>query len=885
MRPLLATLFLIFTSTSHALVASDEEYYVFETNRFEYILSKENFNLLPKLIFYGDELANIYESEFNWTLDEKPRLVIASDRNQVANGFATFSPNLRTVFYSGGSPFVEQFSGRSWLESLLLHETAHLYQISAKSKVSSAFFAVQRNVIWNYFVFTFPNFLTPTLFMEGNATFNESRFNNGGRLYTGPNRALTLALIKDKKTEPARLINDHVEFPYGREKYLVGGHLFAHINQVVSAHETKKERKLNALFKNQSDHWFNPLILGSTFRKTYGLTYRDLIKDFNERWIAQAKAQKTSSSPELGFSITEPKMNRIGDEIVYFTTNGKEKPLLNRFNTKTEKIESTRADYSVGKVFDLDDKKYWVATSFKHSPTSIKYSLYGEGMELNKDYINKYIFDFYKSTPLYLNITESMDEPILYSGSERIGPAHSHALYNGLGEPVYFKQDGDRRSLYVGRRREGSFKGDYGQLVDVIGTNYYFIGATAKGSSLFRIKGNRTERLSDSDTIVTAKQIQTGKFLVAEVGSKGYTIRQISTQKKIEKPAVYEFGLKNTKVSKVFDKVPTTTSEMKPKPYSPIRNMRVSRFFPFLGFSTGRNSVGSATLTLADPLTYNSTEFNYGYGSHYLQRGSVTYTNSKNRLAWSLGVGYREEGLLDDTDPDDVKLLDKGVESYGLLGLTYPIHKKGRWSSRVSSQLLYDLTSSFGAGQTKEYAWITSIGLNKSIPSVIGWGPIENFDLNFTYSLTTDAPEWKRPRHTYTLASSYSQNLGYETYLGFSALATRDDNSDASILSGPFVEEENLSEAATASLGLEKAINWSLYSDQIPLGLRRLALAGFVQYIYGGPEKSYGQSSAGLTFELLLAHRIPFRVGLFHYFESVASFSENRLQIGYEKSF
>ncbi len=59
--------------------------------------------------------------------------------------------------------------------------------------------------------------------LEGNSVLNESRFGNGGRLYSGYALAELIELIKADKITSKLMYNRTLEFPYGEKSYLIGG--------------------------------------------------------------------------------------------------------------------------------------------------------------------------------------------------------------------------------------------------------------------------------------------------------------------------------------------------------------------------------------------------------------------------------------------------------------------------------------------------------------------------------------------------------------------------------------------------------------------------------------------------------------------------------------
>ena len=171
---------------------------------------------------------NQYEKEFGFKLDEKMRVGIASSRNQIANAMATPAPLNLQFLYGAGAGAVDYFCFDSWMKTILIHETAHNYQLNPKknwiSKVSHKVFGnTPFSILGPLLMFPIPNMLENSFIMEGNAVLNESRFGNGGRLYSGYALAEVVAMAHAGEIRPEMMYNPTLEFPYGEKYYLIGG--------------------------------------------------------------------------------------------------------------------------------------------------------------------------------------------------------------------------------------------------------------------------------------------------------------------------------------------------------------------------------------------------------------------------------------------------------------------------------------------------------------------------------------------------------------------------------------------------------------------------------------------------------------------------------------
>src|SRR4051812_32233808 len=201
-----------FAASASIVVPSDVPYFRFKKGDVQYIYDNDTRDAVAQLTAYQETFRRMYDKSFNWHLSERQDLILTSSRQQIANAYATTTPNIKSVWFPSGADFLDSTATSSWMLTLASHETAHLYQLNSKSEFPAAISTVVGN---SPFVFLFalpvwlsPNFLTPTFLLEGNAVLQESRINQGGRLHSGEARALVLAQIQAGQIDPNRLIND-----------------------------------------------------------------------------------------------------------------------------------------------------------------------------------------------------------------------------------------------------------------------------------------------------------------------------------------------------------------------------------------------------------------------------------------------------------------------------------------------------------------------------------------------------------------------------------------------------------------------------------------------------------------------------------------------------
>ena len=548
----------LFCPTSAALVVfPDPHYQVLEAGPYKIIFPSPRLPQARTLQSWQLQLNKIYATEFAWKLDKKVPIIMAGPRNQISNAFVALSPQMWSVFYPGGGYLLDRMATPSWLFVLAIHETAHIYQLNAKkSPISRWMQTLLRNpypgthpqhALW--WLSMAPNSLLPEWMLEGHAVLNESRFQRGGRLYSGYVRATLLSAIKHKQLTLSRLMNSHLDYHFAN-KYHWGGYVFQYL---------LKQWPHIAPGQLFYEHSSQPWHLNAAFKKVYNQSYPKVFKDFIQSWQPLADQHQQAAAPVLQRSFVHAPLHRHagsnntgsddpgpeGDKILFLSSTARSRPTLNIYNTKTEQWSRQIINLPMGKVFVTDSSaQYQVSASVLTGSRDRKFTLVGPGFKANTKFNNKIVYDRRAGFTAYIKVNESFDEPQLYVNDKHIGTAHSSALLNNRGDVYYFKQHDQQRTLYNNNVALLKFKGFYAFPVDIGPRGeVYFIANTPYGSGLYAyqpMRGGRIVRQHISDAIVDAKRLGPQKFLVVEVGASSYEYKIITTQTSAQQPAVYK---------------------------------------------------------------------------------------------------------------------------------------------------------------------------------------------------------------------------------------------------------------------------------------------------------------------------------------------------------
>ncbi len=677
-------------SQAQVVMPDDVPYFVHETDSYNFIYPEEYRSLIPKVVADQNRIEALYEKSFSWKLDEKTSLVLASNNNQIANAFATVYYNNLNFYYNGGASVYDSFAIRSWLYTLLAHEGAHLYQLDPKKGLAESYHRYLGNSVVPHFlffipVFVTPNILLPTWLLEGNSVLNESRLGNGGRLYSGEERALFYALVRSGKLDEARLTNNHLDFPYGHEKYNVGAEFALYLAERFGMD------KANSFFSEHANHWVNPFILNYSFERHFNRTYSELVDDFLVASGNKARLQKAAVAPRL---VEEPfigPMNSNSQKIYFMSGDGKNSNLLNIYDKKSRFLERRKLDIPVNKVFELSDGRFVSVSSGTVNSKQYLFSLWDEKSIDVEAYRGKIILDKRGEDVLWFDPLTSMDEPQLFLNNKNLGKAHSSALFDKDGHVYYFKQEANKRTLYKDTTALVSFPSYYAKLTEIDEEGRpYFVASTEYGSSLFTLRDGKVFRLFDSDVIFDARKITEGDFLVREVEADGYEIKLLRASPREEKPVLYSYFFEKEApfqyAQKEQENNSQTTSSISQREYSLTHDLQ------FGGMGTAIMLANDSLYfslngIWSDPLDYNNILLSYNRDSY---RGEdiyrLAYLNKKNVVQWYLDYSreqyYLGNDLLDNTKKDNH---DDRPEA----GFIWPFYKRGFWTFSVEEAVSY----------------------------------------------------------------------------------------------------------------------------------------------------------------------------------------------------
>jgi len=861
-------------TTSTMLLSSSvvvpDDYLISDDENVSYVYTKEHASLMPKVKGYQQEIVKGYEKEFGFKLDDKLRVGLASNNNQIANGFSTQIPFNSQLFYGAGATYIDYFSSSSWLKGLVIHETAHNFQLNPKENVfSKTSHKLLGNTPLSFLgplpLFPIPNLLENSFILEGNAVMNESRFGNGGRLFSGYALAEVVAMAKAGVITPELMYNATLEFPYGEKVYLVGGFFQQFLVEKYGI------EKVNGYFKTFSTQPL-PLFANSIFKEQYGKSFEVLLSEF----VEEMKSKHADFAPTKGELLTQSQifvpLNKKGDEIYTLIGDNKSAPKLYRLNRKNMSSNFEQGSWRVGEVFKYRGE-YYTQSAAKTSPVKIEMGLFDrDGFVLN-GFEGKALQGFTASgKEVYFDIAKSIEAPQVYVDSKFYTQSHS-SVHVDREDLYYFKQEGEKRTLYKNRTALVSFEGHYGFVTDVDKQGaVYFIATSEHGSTAYRAINGAIERVTLADDVIDFKLLNQKEALVATITAHGYAYMKIALEtsrvvfsRRTNLPK-QDGRLKPTlREANLFSDKEALTAER----YNSLKELKYSSLSQALSYGSYEGFSVNLQANFADPLMQNSLALVL---SHNTQRtiGGLRYENDAHALKYGGAIyGVHKN---DETQTDNLR--NVGYDAY----LRLPFLASGYWRADATFAYSKDyenlyrepLTLSFSVMKKNQYGFSKYANALNAL-ELFGSSDRDAMMVGGSYKFIHDLA-WQ----SYMGAKAIYMKSNKVNVLEEKGIELRDGaatslQSDKATLDVPsFSSTAYAQEVKMGEVSLAKVFDASLYSYSFPLSLQREAIYA-KQRIYdidfsNTLNKSYYETIVGTEFDLVFLNKfeIPLSVEWIH---------------------
>ncbi len=853
MKKQLLILFPLFLTAETFIVPDD--YKITKDEKIDYIYSDEYETILPDIKAYQEELLTQYEKDFGFKLDDKLQVVLASLNNQEANGFSTQVPFNMQVFYGSGSMFVDYFCESSWLKGLINHETTHNFQLNPKenwlAKASHKIFGNVGMIDTPLIpLFPIPNSFENPFILEGNAVLNESRFGNGGRLYSGYALAEVVAMARAGEIRPELMYNKTLKFPYEEKNYIVGGFFQKFLMQKYGI------KKVNSYFKEYSNQYF-PIFTDAVFEKEFDKTFTALLDEFVEDIKEKHKSFRVTEGKIVATSKSASSLNSDDEEIYVRVSDLLSKPKILKFNKQTKEVAFKSGSWGGGKAFKIE-QEYFTQTFSKTSPAKLTMGLFNENLFLKEGTSSKVIQGFMPNgKQVYFDIATSIESPHIYVGDKFYDTSNSSVYVDKEGNIYYFKQDKHKRTLYKNKKPLFSYVGHYGFVTDVDENGaIYFIAKSKDGSSAYRYNNSKIERVTQGDDVIDIKLINSQEAVVMSISAKGFNYQIVTLEPQNQEVSTTNYELEDN-LSKVLKKSELFQSKeaLKSNDYNALKEIRFSSIEP----SFEGNEEGSAITLKAnfeDPLNRNSLSTILSFDSNKTVVGAE-YSNMTHQLEYGATL-YGVEHQDNYVGTED----DHGYSAY----LRLPFLDVGYWYGSA----MLDYTKAFDSIYRKPL----TLSMNISNYKQYGISRYANHSNQLSLFASRD-----RDTDSFGIEYSWMHDLGWQSYIGFDTSYLSSNQADNSFEKGIRVSD-NLAdiqnekaqvimptlnqtlfakEAITGEISLYKTFDIPLYAYHLPISLQRENF--YIKHkIYDfelqDGNKQYKETTFGLTNDTIILNQL-----------------------------
>ncbi|GAA6135949.1 hypothetical protein NBRC116188_27390 [Oceaniserpentilla sp. 4NH20-0058] len=853
---------------NYSVVAEDKPYLSQDVNNTNIIYTEENKQHAEHTAGFEMLLQPIYEDTFGYQMDTQLSVGLISSYNQIANGFSTQFPSNRQVNYMGGAQLPDYFSSSSWLDMLLLHETAHNYQVNAKENVvSSSMFKVFRNggIFFPFFPATTPNLFESSFMLEGNAVLNESWHGRGGRLYSGRYRAMNYVHAKAGNLTKERMYNQTKNFPYGEGHYIFGSQYQYYLAETYGLDTTNK------YFKNRSKNWYFPFTVNEPTKETFGVNFNTTFSAWAEKMEYEARSVKLAEGHILGRSKYYSDMNTKDSEVLFLTMErGVSSPKLFQYNKQNKTIKYETASLALGRVFPLEDGFYTV--SARHtSPWRITQGLFDEDGMIKPGSEGKIIQGYLSDgQEVYFDTTKSYVSPQLFVGDEFYAAVNSSVIVKD-DHLYYFIQNGKKRTLFRDKQALYTLDGFYSIVADVDSSGaVYFIANSKMGSSLYKVNNGNVSRVLNADNVVAAKLAGDNQVIVEAISADDYYYALIDLNISDEDPYVVKLmwdDIEHPLHDRLsnFDKVESIALD-EPMEYGFFNNFSYTMGSFIAGEDENGDSSANLFVTYSDPLGYNELTLKAqkdGYQSLLL---GTRYSNNEHFILYGVDAFYVADNGLEDV----AAFVD--TRDYGIaLDVKLPFLKQGYWAGQLQ------------VGYYQDYIDLdrepVSLNVSVSRQQSFGHSFYTNEIAHSNFFVTHD-----RGDNITGSTFGFSTDLPLEFYAGFNGkYAASDSNANRAEYQGVKLES-NVSfigndpssfhipsllgdvfakQVTYGEVNLSKVFNGSAYYFKFPLSLQREAVSiAYRRYqiegvdgVAGVNDVEINQASLALSFDASIVNK------------------------------
>jgi hypothetical protein len=837
------------------VVPGDGPYRIHKSESATLIFPENRAEISAKALARFEAIANRYDKSFNYQHNRTPFLTLASDRNQIANAWATAVPYPQMTLYGGGAQLIDYFNHTDWLATLLAHESAHLYQLDAKGGFSRVLERIFGHNSMPLFagpvpLFTLPNLWTPDLLLEGSAVYNESRLAEGGRLYGGRHRALFLALLQADKLDATRLLNNHRGFPYLEEKYIIGGYFWAYLANRYGAEQ------VDSFFRRHADFFFYPLLIDASFKRHFGEGFYTLLHRFLDHYRDDAKQMQPAKGDRILTSQVYVPLGGDEEAVWIYTDDHRGHRAIHRLDRARHTLSKQTGYFLAGKPFCLEEGCFTAAAAQVDSG-HIAPGLFGAKQRPLEGYTGQIVQDLQGENRLYFDAKESLVAPVLYRNDQHLGTVHASARFGPDGSVYTVRFEAGKRVFYRDEERLFGVSGPAMIADPLPDGGLLFIAPTSYGSGLFLWQRGDISRLGRADNILDARYLSGDRFVVASVTAEGYAYHITGFKLHDQRPVRYGYRFEEQTGPLAITESNRSLSDR--GYYAPL-SLSFSSLYPSVYMGPTSALHFSLTAHFIDPLHTNQLSLSYLHEE--TASAAMRYSNTRHRLFY----GGTLFGDLNTTTATHER--DWGAEAH----VGFQLYR------RPATRADLRLRRQFDPDDDRLNPTIASINYDRTYGAARLSQPLRSYGLAL-HGRTNDHPDRDRPDQAAAAALYLQNRLIGPSFARLALKGTQASEGSMVLIDKPgrFITDPThillrdplhtygAKNALSGRLNLKADIQTPLYFSRVPLGLHRVSpILSFqrVDFEWFGSKERYqiDEAVAALEAEMLFAHRFDFAI-------------------------
>jgi Tol biopolymer transport system component len=247
--------------------------------------------------------------------------VVVTDDTDGANGFASVTPRNAIHLFATAPGGISTLSDHDdWLYGLFAHEYTHILHLDTMSGLPT-WYNKLFGKIWA------PNQIQPRWFIEGFATYEESKRSSAGRIRASQfDMFLRVRVLAGRPVDLDSLTTGPIQWPQGNAAYLYGSHF---LDWIARKYGDDTLTAISHAFGGQAI----PFGLNRAVRAAVGKDYVELYAEWLDHLAAKYALQQDAVERRgrqegrrlsfTGQSNTTPRFTISGDQIIWARSDGK----------------------------------------------------------------------------------------------------------------------------------------------------------------------------------------------------------------------------------------------------------------------------------------------------------------------------------------------------------------------------------------------------------------------------------------------------------------------------------------------------------------------------------------------------------------------------------